>query len=41
MYDKIHYKKKKKNLGVESEGGLPAEAERVGDGLFLRILLQC
>ena len=34
-------KKKKKNLGGESEGGLPAETERVGAGLFLRILVQC
>lgn len=31
----------RENLGVESEGGLPAEAERVGAGLFLRILVQC
>lgn len=31
----------RENLGVESEGGSPAEAERVGAGLFLRILVQC
>ena len=30
----------RENLGVESEGGLPVEAERVGAGLFLRILVQ-
>lgn len=30
----------RENLGVESEGGLPAKAERVGAGLFLRILVQ-